>query len=257
MILLSFVFMISILSPYVQYCNSHTEYYIKAMSSKVSTNGLFRGLKKQVGSITTEGSLTSHICQELYNSTLAAEWEDVNNCIVNTAYFQVGLWIDAGSRYENERNNGTAHFLEHMAFKVRWWRSSKASLWLTGLTGLSPNVSNFVCVCVCVCDRAPGSAPSWIWSWRSRTWALTSTPTHPESKLCIMPKLSLKISHEVWYTRAGNEFMLLSWCCFVYNHNVSDYLYLREFGLKRTWTWCLGKCRNWFVKWKKIWFYTC
>lgn len=33
-------------------------------------------------------------------------------------FFQVGLWIDAGSRYENERNNGTAHFLEHMAFKV-------------------------------------------------------------------------------------------------------------------------------------------
>ncbi|KAF6301993.1 peptidase, mitochondrial processing subunit beta [Rhinolophus ferrumequinum] len=31
----------------------------------------------------------------------------------------VGLWIDAGSRYENEKNNGTAHFLEHMAFKAR------------------------------------------------------------------------------------------------------------------------------------------
>ncbi|KAG8236490.1 hypothetical protein J437_LFUL016401 [Ladona fulva] len=29
----------------------------------------------------------------------------------------VGLWIDAGSRYENENNNGVAHFLEHMAFK--------------------------------------------------------------------------------------------------------------------------------------------
>ncbi|XP_066489213.1 mitochondrial-processing peptidase subunit beta [Tiliqua scincoides] len=29
----------------------------------------------------------------------------------------VGLWIDAGSRYEDEKNNGTAHFLEHMAFK--------------------------------------------------------------------------------------------------------------------------------------------
>jgi len=29
----------------------------------------------------------------------------------------VGLWIDAGSRYENEANNGVAHFLEHMAFK--------------------------------------------------------------------------------------------------------------------------------------------
>ena len=31
---------------------------------------------------------------------------------------QVGLWIDAGSRFETEKNNGVAHFLEHMAFKV-------------------------------------------------------------------------------------------------------------------------------------------
>ncbi|XP_055380984.1 mitochondrial-processing peptidase subunit beta [Condylostylus longicornis] len=29
----------------------------------------------------------------------------------------VGLWIDAGSRYETPQNNGVAHFLEHMAFK--------------------------------------------------------------------------------------------------------------------------------------------
>merc|ERR1711976_434592 len=29
----------------------------------------------------------------------------------------VGVWIDAGSRYETEENNGVAHFLEHMAFK--------------------------------------------------------------------------------------------------------------------------------------------
>ncbi|XP_001631568.2 mitochondrial-processing peptidase subunit beta [Nematostella vectensis] len=29
----------------------------------------------------------------------------------------VGLWIDAGSRFETEANNGVAHFLEHMAFK--------------------------------------------------------------------------------------------------------------------------------------------
>ena len=29
----------------------------------------------------------------------------------------VGVWIDAGSRFENDKNNGTAHFLEHMAFK--------------------------------------------------------------------------------------------------------------------------------------------
>ncbi|XP_066144778.1 mitochondrial-processing peptidase subunit beta [Euwallacea fornicatus] len=29
----------------------------------------------------------------------------------------VGIWIDAGSRYENAKNNGVAHFMEHMAFK--------------------------------------------------------------------------------------------------------------------------------------------
>ena len=30
----------------------------------------------------------------------------------------VGLWIDTGSRYETASNNGVAHFLEHMVFKV-------------------------------------------------------------------------------------------------------------------------------------------
>lgn len=29
----------------------------------------------------------------------------------------VGVWIDAGSRYETAQNNGVAHFLEHLAFK--------------------------------------------------------------------------------------------------------------------------------------------
>ena len=31
----------------------------------------------------------------------------------------VGVWIDTGSRYETDENNGVAHFLEHMAFKGR------------------------------------------------------------------------------------------------------------------------------------------
>jgi len=30
----------------------------------------------------------------------------------------VGVWIDAGSRAETNETNGTAHFLEHLAFKV-------------------------------------------------------------------------------------------------------------------------------------------
>jgi len=29
----------------------------------------------------------------------------------------VGIWIDAGSRFETEANNGVAHFLEHISFK--------------------------------------------------------------------------------------------------------------------------------------------
>jgi predicted Zn-dependent peptidase len=29
------------------------------------------------------------------------------------------VWIDAGSRAETAETNGTAHFLEHLAFKVR------------------------------------------------------------------------------------------------------------------------------------------
>ncbi|XP_017778905.1 PREDICTED: mitochondrial-processing peptidase subunit beta [Nicrophorus vespilloides] len=35
----------------------------------------------------------------------------------------VGIWIDAGSRYENAKNNGVAHFMEHMAFKGTGKRS--------------------------------------------------------------------------------------------------------------------------------------
>lgn len=37
----------------------------------------------------------------------------------------VGVWIDAGSRAENEKNNGAAHFLEHMAFKGTRSRSQR------------------------------------------------------------------------------------------------------------------------------------
>ncbi|KAI0299489.1 Metalloenzyme, LuxS/M16 peptidase-like protein [Russula brevipes] len=38
----------------------------------------------------------------------------------------VGVWIDAGSRAETDTTNGTAHFLEHMAFKGTGRRSQHA-----------------------------------------------------------------------------------------------------------------------------------
>ncbi|CAD7970413.1 unnamed protein product [Amoebophrya sp. A120] len=38
------------------------------------------------------------------------------NAISDTSV-TVGVWIDAGSRYETKESNGSAHFLEHMTFK--------------------------------------------------------------------------------------------------------------------------------------------
>jgi processing peptidase subunit beta len=37
----------------------------------------------------------------------------------------VGVWIDAGSRYETAANNGVAHFLEHISFKGTQKRTQK------------------------------------------------------------------------------------------------------------------------------------
>ncbi|KAH8052436.1 hypothetical protein JL720_14913 [Aureococcus anophagefferens] len=38
----------------------------------------------------------------------------------------LGVWIDAGSRYEAASNNGSAHFLEHIAFKGTAKRSQRS-----------------------------------------------------------------------------------------------------------------------------------
>lgn len=37
----------------------------------------------------------------------------------------LGLWVNAGSRIENEQNNGVSHFIEHMLFKGTKNRTSK------------------------------------------------------------------------------------------------------------------------------------
>lgn len=48
---------------------------------------------------------------------------------VGTGWFccQVGVWIEAGSRYEDSKTNGTAFYVEHMALKVRMCASSAHS----------------------------------------------------------------------------------------------------------------------------------
>jgi hypothetical protein len=67
----------------------------------------------------------------------------------------VGVWIDAGSRAETDKTNGTAHFLEHLAFKV--CRPSRRAIEVDANCW----------------DREPRSAPSSSSSSRLRTWAVT------------------------------------------------------------------------------------
>lgn len=68
----------------------------------------------------------------------------------------VGVWIDAGSRAETDRTNGTAHFLEHLAFKVHTCRI---------LPNYGPSIEN--------CRRVPRSAARASSSSRLRTWVAT------------------------------------------------------------------------------------
>jgi processing peptidase subunit beta len=71
--------------------SSFPDYVLRAPTTDVTT--LSNGLR--VGSETTLGAETA----------------------------TVGVWIDAGSRYETAANNGASHFLEHMAFKGTTKRS--------------------------------------------------------------------------------------------------------------------------------------
>jgi processing peptidase subunit beta len=50
-------------------------------------------------------------------TTLQSGLRVASETVVGSETATVGVWIDAGSRYETAQNNGAAHFLEHMAFK--------------------------------------------------------------------------------------------------------------------------------------------
>lgn len=50
-------------------------------------------------------------------TTLDSGLRVASETVVGSETATVGVWIDAGSRYESASNNGAAHFLEHMAFK--------------------------------------------------------------------------------------------------------------------------------------------
>lgn len=58
-----------------------------------------------------------HVCSSICPSLLPPIF--LSLCVFNkfVVSVQVGLWIDAGTRFETPETNGVAHFLEHMAFK--------------------------------------------------------------------------------------------------------------------------------------------
>jgi processing peptidase subunit beta len=49
----------------------------------------------------------------------------------NSLSASVGVFIDSGSRYETMENNGVAHFLEHLTFKVRRRAGGKGGCMIT------------------------------------------------------------------------------------------------------------------------------
>jgi Insulinase (Peptidase family M16) len=50
-------------------------------------------------------------------TTLDNGFRVISQSIPHCGVAQVGVYIDAGSRYETDANNGVAHFLEHLMFK--------------------------------------------------------------------------------------------------------------------------------------------
>ena len=69
----------------------------------------------------------------------------------------VGVWIDAGSRYETAANNGAAHFLEHMAFKGTKVRTqATAAADSGGLTLRTQLCASPVALSFCCANNAAG-----------------------------------------------------------------------------------------------------
>ncbi|PHH66987.1 hypothetical protein CDD81_4382 [Ophiocordyceps australis] len=77
----------------------------QSLRSRTALSGLRRGLATPSSVGTTQ---TTTLKNGLTVATEHSPWAQTST---------VGMWIDAGSRAETDETNGTAHFLEHLAFK--------------------------------------------------------------------------------------------------------------------------------------------
>ncbi|KAL4934299.1 bifunctional SDR family oxidoreductase/M16 family metallopeptidase [Aspergillus undulatus] len=84
----------------------------QALRSRTAINTVKRGFASPVALPSTTQSTT--LSNGFTIATEHSPWAQTST---------VGVWIDAGSRAETDKTNGTAHFLEHLAFKGTGKRS--------------------------------------------------------------------------------------------------------------------------------------
>ncbi|CCH43434.1 Mitochondrial-processing peptidase subunit beta [Wickerhamomyces ciferrii] len=104
---------------------------LRALSMKRALGFGQRNITRNLATATstTSASSTSNLASTLpitQTSTLSNGLTVASEYIPHSSTATVGIWIDAGSRAENAKNNGTAHFLEHLAFKGTTARSQLA-----------------------------------------------------------------------------------------------------------------------------------
>jgi len=94
---------------------------LRAAISKVARNGAAQGAARR--SFAAEAVAASEFPPYVLRApstditTLDSGLRVASETVMGSETATVGVWIDAGSRYETANNNGAAHFLEHMAFK--------------------------------------------------------------------------------------------------------------------------------------------
>lgn len=95
------------------------------LDAKIPTvDSVFFKYGRPVPSLYDYGEALSHL-QETKVSTLSNGLRVATEYVPYQETATVGVWIDAGSRYETDEDNGTAHFLEHMIFKGTQKRSQQ------------------------------------------------------------------------------------------------------------------------------------
>lgn len=98
-----------------------------ALRASLSKAVSLRSSSPQKVAATASRSLSSAVAADFPDYVLRAPTTDVtalpsglrvaSETVQGSETATVGVWIDAGSRYETAENNGVAHFLEHLAFK--------------------------------------------------------------------------------------------------------------------------------------------